>query len=101
MRGLKRWVVNVLCLLVVGLAAICCTSLGAQTLDENALKGIKWRQVGPFRGGRALAVTGIAGDPETDYFGAVGRGVLETTNGGLTWAPMADQAGMQALGGDS
>ena len=39
------------------------TSLHAQTLDENALKGMKWRQVGPFRGGRALAVTGVAGDP--------------------------------------
>ncbi len=98
MRGLKRWVVNVLCLLVVGLAAICCTSLGAQTLDENALKGIKWRQVGPFRGGRALAVTGIAGDPETYYFGAVAGGVWKTTNGGLTWTPMTDKTGIMSVG---
>jgi hypothetical protein len=40
-------------------------TLGAQTLDENALKAWTWRQIGPFRGGRALAATGVAGDPAT------------------------------------
>ena len=98
MRGLKRLAVSVVCLLVVGLVAICCTSLRAQTLDENALKGIKWRLVGPFRGGRALAVTGIAGDPETYYFGAVAGGVWKTTNGGLTWTPMTDKTGIMSVG---
>jgi photosystem II stability/assembly factor-like uncharacterized protein len=75
-----------------------CTALRAQTLDENALKGMKWRQVGPFRGGRALAVAGVAGDPETYYFGSVAGGVWKTTNGGLTWAPMTDKTGIMSVG---
>jgi len=73
-------------------------TLRAQTLDENALKGMKWRQVGPFRGGRALAITGIAGDPETYYFGAVAGGVWKTTNGGLTWTPTTDKTGIMSVG---
>jgi photosystem II stability/assembly factor-like uncharacterized protein len=72
--------------------------LRAQTLDENALKGMKWRQIGPFRGGRALAVTGIAGDPETYYFGSVAGGVWKTTNGGLSWTPMTDKTGIMSVG---
>jgi photosystem II stability/assembly factor-like uncharacterized protein len=49
--------------------------------------GIKWRQVGPFRGGRVLAVTGVPGDPSTYYFGGTGGGVFKSTNGGLSWVP--------------
>ena len=70
----------------------------AQTLDENTLKAMKWRQVGPFRGGRALAVAGVAGDPETYYFGSVAGGVWKTTNGGLTWTPMTDKTGIMSVG---
>jgi len=75
-----------------------CAPVSAQTLDENSLKGMKWRQVGPFRGGRALAVTGIAGDPETYYFGSVAGGVWKTTNGGLTWTPLTDKTGIMSVG---
>jgi photosystem II stability/assembly factor-like uncharacterized protein len=59
---------------------------------------MKWRQVGPFRGGRALAVAGVAGDPETYYFGSVAGGVWKTTNGGLTWMPMTDKTGIMSVG---
>ena len=85
------------CLIGV-LLGVAGTALRAQTLDENALKGMKWRQVGPFRGGRALAVSGVAGDPETYYFGSVAGGVWKTTNGGLTWAPMTDKTGIMSVG---
>jgi photosystem II stability/assembly factor-like uncharacterized protein len=85
-------------LLMAGLAGAANVSLCAQTLDENALKGMKWRQIGPFRGGRALAVTGVAGDPETYYFGAVAGGVWKTTSGGLTWTPMTDKTGIMSVG---
>ena len=98
MSGLKK---SVLCTLVLSLAAmggLTDVLLRAQTLDENSLKGMKWRQVGPFRGGRALAVTGVAGDPETYYFGAVAGGVWKTTNGGLTWMPMTDKTGIMSIG---
>ncbi len=98
MSGLKsvtRVCSVLLAMVVFGLA---CTALRAQTLDDNALKAMKWRQVGPFRGGRALAVTGIAGDPETYYFGSVAGGVWKTTNGGLTWTPMTDKTGIMSVG---
>ena len=98
MSGLKRPAVYLVILLVMECLVIGNTALRAQTLDDNALKGMKWRQVGPFRGGRALAVTGVAGDPETYYFGAVAGGVWKTANGGLTWAPMTDKTGIMSVG---
>jgi len=72
--------------------------LRAQTLDESSLKGMKWRQVGPFRGGRALAGTGVAGDPLTYYFGSVAGGVWKTTNGGEAWTPVSDKTGIMSVG---
>ena len=71
MSGLKRLTSVSSVLLTILLLVFSCAPVRAQTLDENALKGMKWRQVGPFRGGRALAVTGVAGDPLTYYFGSV------------------------------
>lgn len=53
--------------------------------------GLTWRLIGPFRGGRVLAVSGVVGDTHTYYFGGVGGGVWKTTDGGLTWRPMADK----------
>jgi photosystem II stability/assembly factor-like uncharacterized protein len=53
--------------------------------------GLTWRLVGPFRGGRVLAVSGVVGDTHTYYFGGVGGGVWKTTDGGLTWRPLTDK----------
>src|SRR3989442_8117783 len=47
--------------------------------------GLTWRLVGPFRGGRVLAVSGVVGDTRTYYFGGVAGGVWKSTDGGLTW----------------
>jgi len=49
-----------------------------------------WRNIGPFRGGRVVAVVGVASDPQTYYFGGVGGGVYKTTNGGTTWTNVTD-----------
>src|SRR5438874_2077126 len=98
MSGLKKHAVFSVFLLLASLAGLKQVSLQAQTLDEKALKGMKWRQIGPFRGGRALAVTGVAGAPETYYFGAVAGGVWKTQNGGLTWTPMTDKTGIVSIG---
>jgi len=75
MSGQRRFAVYSALLVAASLVGLGQVSLHAQTLDDKALKGMKWRQIGPFRGGRALAVTGVAGDPETYYFGAVAGGV--------------------------
>ncbi|MGC2530576.1 MAG: hypothetical protein WA639_22740 [Candidatus Acidiferrum sp.] len=85
-------------LVAIVLVGLTGTALRAQTLSENTLKAMKWRQVGPFRGGRALAVAGVAGDPETYYFGSVAGGVWKTANGGLTWTPMTDKTGIMSVG---
>ncbi|HEX3549808.1 MAG TPA: hypothetical protein VHT53_05500, partial [Candidatus Elarobacter sp.] len=54
--------------------------------------------IGPFRGGRAVAVSGVAGDGRTFYFGAVGGGVWKTTNAGRTWLPVMDSQPVSSIG---
>src|SRR4051812_32336480 len=61
-----------------------------KSYDEKLWNGMKWRQVGPFRGGRALAIEGVPGEPNTYYFGAVAGGVWKTTDGGANWSPIFD-----------
>ncbi len=59
-------------------------------LDLKQFKQLKWREVGPYRGGRCAAVTGVPSQPKTYYFGSVGGGVWKTLDGGVTWAPVSD-----------
>ena len=54
------------------------------------LRAMEWREVGPYRGGRSAAVTGIPGDRETYYFGTTGGGVWKTRNGGQSWDNISD-----------
>ena len=63
------------------------------TIDPKTYAGMKWRLIGPFRGGRVLAVTGVSSQPNTYYFGAVAGGVWKTTDGGVTWDPCSDLSG--------
>ena len=72
--------------------------VNAKTQDEKLWSGMKYRSIGPFRGGRVLAVTGIAGNPNVYYFGAVAGGVWKTTNGGLTWEPLFDKQPVSSIG---
>ncbi|MBT8303364.1 MAG: glycosyl hydrolase [Bacteroidia bacterium] len=62
----------------------------AQTYSEDLYSGLEYRLVGPFRGGRSAAVTGVPGKPNLFYFGATGGGVWKTTDGGRTWESMSD-----------
>jgi photosystem II stability/assembly factor-like uncharacterized protein len=59
---------------------------------------MQWRLVGPFRGGRALAIEGIAGDPATFYFGGVAGGVWRSGNAGRTWEPLTDAQTFASIG---
>jgi photosystem II stability/assembly factor-like uncharacterized protein len=54
------------------------------------LNGLRWRLVGPFRGGRAVAVAGVPGDSTTFYFGGVDGGIWKTTSAGMVWTPIFD-----------
>jgi photosystem II stability/assembly factor-like uncharacterized protein len=62
----------------------------AETLDQGILSSFKWRSIGPDRGGRSIAVSGVKGRPKEAYFGAVGGGLWKTTDGGMKWAPVTD-----------
>ena len=58
--------------------------------DSAFLANYKWRNIGPDRGGRSIAVSGVKGHPKEAYFGAVGGGLWKTTDGGDTWKPVTD-----------
>ncbi|MFM8528781.1 MAG: WD40/YVTN/BNR-like repeat-containing protein, partial [Ilumatobacteraceae bacterium] len=64
--------------------------LAPVTLDSAFLKNFRWRNIGPDRGGRSIAVSGVKGRKNEAYFGAVGGGLWKTTDGGETWAPVTD-----------
>jgi photosystem II stability/assembly factor-like uncharacterized protein len=59
--------------------------------DQSLMKGLTWRSIGPFRGGRSTAVAGVTSQPNVYYFGATGGGVWKTTDGGINWEPVSDK----------
>ncbi len=66
--------------------------------EDKPFKGMKYRLIGPFRGGRSLTAAGIPGDPTTYYFGATGGGVWKSTDGAMTWTPVFDKEGSGDIG---
>ena len=72
--------------------------LRAQPFDPSLFAGMRWRLVGPFRGGRTLAAAGVPGNPNLFYFGAVGGGVWRSDNAGRTWEPIFDGQPIASIG---
>ena len=70
----------------------------AQTIPPSAYGALRWRLIGPHRGGRVLAVAGVSGDPATFYFGSVDGGVWRTRNAGVTWEPLFDDQPIASVG---
>ncbi len=70
----------------------------SQPIDTKLLGEMQWRNVGPFRGGRTRAVSGVAGQPSVFYIGAVNGGVWRTTDFGRTWQPIFDQQPTGSIG---
>jgi photosystem II stability/assembly factor-like uncharacterized protein len=85
---------SALCVLVVLAVAVNSTA----QVNPALVGGMKWRQIGPFRGGRVLAVAGVPGDPNTYYFGSVAGGIFKSTNGGLSWTPTFDHEDISSIG---
>jgi photosystem II stability/assembly factor-like uncharacterized protein len=61
----------------------------AQELN-NFFKPVKWRNIGPFRGGRSVTATGVVGNPTTYYMGTTGGGLWKTEDMGISWANISD-----------
>src|SRR3954454_25409021 len=66
--------------------------------EEKPFKGMKYRLIGPFRGGRSLTAAGVPGDPTTYYFGATGGGVWKSTDDAMTWSSVFDKQGTSSIG---
>ena len=66
--------------------------------EEKPFKGLKYRLVGPFRGGRSLTAAGVPGDSTTYYFGSTGGGVWKSIDGAISWSPVFDKQGTSSIG---
>src|ERR1017187_4381341 len=82
------------------LIAAALLSLGAATpIKPDLLTGLVWRNIGPFRGGRVAAVSGVIGEPGTYYIGLPAGGVWKTTSAGDAWYPVVDAIkGVSSIG---
>ena len=70
----------------------------AAPYNQNLFSGLKWRMLGPFRGGRVDAVSGVPGRPNEFYFGAVNGGVWKTIDAGRIWTPVFDSQPVASIG---
>jgi photosystem II stability/assembly factor-like uncharacterized protein len=87
-------------MLLAALAFLGTNVAQAQTYDESLYDALEWRSIGPFRGGRSVAVAGASSQPNVYYMGATGGGVWKTVDGGMTWLPVSDEyLGAGSVGG--
>jgi photosystem II stability/assembly factor-like uncharacterized protein len=69
----------------------CLPAMPTAQVDTSLFSGLRWRSIGPNRGGRSQAVAGSPSRPFEYYFGATGGGIWKTTDAGTTWRPMSDK----------
>src|SRR5438034_8372985 len=67
-------------------------------VSPDLYSGLRWRMLGPFRGGAVAAATGVPGRPNEFYFGAVNGGVWKTIDGGRIWNPVFDGQPTSSIG---
>jgi photosystem II stability/assembly factor-like uncharacterized protein len=86
----RKFAVAGLCsIMITGLTNVWAQNVKGKSSDDP-FSILKFRQIGPFRGGRSGAVTGVPSAPQTFYLGATGGGVFKTTDGGGHWSPITD-----------
>jgi photosystem II stability/assembly factor-like uncharacterized protein len=90
------WFVSV-AIFVSALLLLNFTAVG-QPVPAEYVNGLKWRLIGPFRGGRAVAAAGVPGDSTTFYFGSVNGGVWKTTDAGMVWTPIFEGQPVASIG---
>src|SRR5690242_20941903 len=85
-------------LLSAVVALMSLSSAAAQTISPDHYNGLQWRLIGPFRGGRVVAVAGVPGSPTNFYFGSVSGGIWQTTDAGVVWKPIFDGQPIASIG---
>jgi len=70
----------------------------AQTIDADLYAGLKWRLLGPFRGGKSTMVSGVPGNPAVYYMATAGSGVWKTVDGGQVWTCVSDSIRLTSVG---
>ena len=96
---MARFRVLILAALTLGLAgAAWSVGLARQGYDPSLYSGLRWRMLGPFRGGRVDAVSGVPGRPNEFYFGSVNGGVWKTIDAGRVWTPIFDSQPIASIG---
>ena len=96
-RAILFLLVTTICLATGGWSGIA-PRARAQSVDPAMLHILRWRNVGPFRGGRTRAVCGVPGQPNVFYIGAVNGGVWKTDDYGRTWNPIFDKESTSSIG---
>lgn len=66
------------------------TTASIETIQDSIFHGLKWRNIGPFRGGRSVTSSGVVGHPMTYYMGTTGGGIWKTVDDGITWKNVSD-----------
>ncbi|MEP6636398.1 MAG: hypothetical protein ABJB97_06700, partial [Acidobacteriota bacterium] len=98
MLRLIRFVILPSLIVALGMITTPAGSVVSTTIPDKFYSAIKWRLIGPHRGGRVLAVSGVRNEPNSFYFGAVGGGVWKTTDAGHTWTPIFDDQPIASIG---
>src|SRR6202041_2510592 len=74
------------------------SSVRAQQFPESTYQELRWRMIGPYRGGRTRALAGVPSQPNIFYIGVVNGGVWKSTDYGRTWLPIFDSQPTQSIG---